>query len=126
MINKMELPGAFVEATTEMLGSGEAGRLFDALDTPVPVSVRFNPYKLSEQPEGRRVPWSRYGYYLDQRPQFTLDPLFHAGAYYVQEASSMFVEHVYREAVGGDLKKMSERFGLEYLSIFSYPRTISS
>ncbi len=100
MINKMELPGAFVEATTEMLGSGEAGRLFDALDTPVPVSVRFNPYKLSEQPEGRRVPWSRYGYYLDQRPQFTLDPLFHAGAYYVQEASSMFVEHVYREAVG--------------------------
>ncbi|TCJ17505.1 Fmu (Sun) domain protein [Flaviaesturariibacter flavus] len=39
-----------------------------------------------------RIPWSRYGYYLPERPSFTFDPLFHAGAYYVQEASSMFVE----------------------------------
>ncbi|MBB1285950.1 Fmu (Sun) domain protein [Flavisolibacter sp. BT320] len=38
------------------------------------------------------VPWSRYGYYLPQRPSFTFDPLFHAGCYYVQEASSMFLE----------------------------------
>ncbi|HEV7331401.1 MAG TPA: Fmu (Sun) domain protein [Flavisolibacter sp.] len=38
------------------------------------------------------VPWSRYGYYLEQRPSFTFDPLFHAGCYYVQEASSMFLE----------------------------------
>jgi len=40
------------------------------------------------------VPWSQYGYYLDQRPSFTFDPLFHAGCYYVQEASSMFLEAV--------------------------------
>ena len=100
MINKIGLPEAFVEATMDMLGRDEAQRLFDALETPAPVSVRFNPYKLTEQPEGRQVAWSRYGYYLDERPQFTLDPLFHAGAYYVQEASSMFVEHIYREAVG--------------------------
>ncbi|HYF30825.1 MAG TPA: RNA methyltransferase [Chitinophagaceae bacterium] len=38
------------------------------------------------------VPWSRHGYYLSQRPSFTLDPLLHAGCYYVQEASSMFLE----------------------------------
>ncbi|RYY39925.1 MAG: Fmu (Sun) domain protein [Chitinophagaceae bacterium] len=38
------------------------------------------------------IPWTRYGYYLPQRPSFTFDPLFHAGTYYVQEASSMFVE----------------------------------
>jgi 16S rRNA C967 or C1407 C5-methylase (RsmB/RsmF family)/NOL1/NOP2/fmu family ribosome biogenesis protein len=38
------------------------------------------------------VPWSRYGFYLSQRPSFTFDPLFHAGCYYVQEASSLFVE----------------------------------
>lgn len=38
------------------------------------------------------VPWSRYGYYMPQRPSFTFDPLFHAGCYYVQEASSMFLE----------------------------------
>jgi 16S rRNA C967 or C1407 C5-methylase (RsmB/RsmF family)/NOL1/NOP2/fmu family ribosome biogenesis protein len=40
------------------------------------------------------VPWSSYGYYLPNRPSFTFDPLFHAGTYYVQEASSMFLEQV--------------------------------
>ncbi len=114
MTNKINLPAAFIEATTETLGRAEALQLFEALDTPAPVSVRFNPYKLTEQPEGRQVPWSRYGYYLDQRPQFTLDPLFHAGAYYVQEASSMFVEHIYREAVG-------ERERLKILDLCAAP-----
>jgi 16S rRNA C967 or C1407 C5-methylase (RsmB/RsmF family)/NOL1/NOP2/fmu family ribosome biogenesis protein len=38
------------------------------------------------------VPWCEQGFYLSQRLAFTLDPLLHAGAYYVQEASSMFVE----------------------------------
>jgi 16S rRNA C967 or C1407 C5-methylase (RsmB/RsmF family)/NOL1/NOP2/fmu family ribosome biogenesis protein len=43
------------------------------------------------------VPWSQYGFYLPQRPSFTLDPFFHAGAYYVQEASSMFLEFALRQ-----------------------------
>lgn len=43
------------------------------------------------------VPWSRYGYYLLKRPSFTFDPLFHAGCYYVQEASSMFLEQALRQ-----------------------------
>lgn len=43
------------------------------------------------------VPWSHYGYYLSSRPSFTLDPQFHAGAYYVQEASSMFLEEALRQ-----------------------------
>lgn len=67
-------------------------------------SVRVNPAKVSsvsELPFAETeeaysaltpVPWSRYGYYLEQRPSFTFDPLFHAGCYYVQEASSMFIE----------------------------------
>ena len=38
------------------------------------------------------VPWCKTGLFLDERPSFTTDPLFHAGAYYVQEASSMFLE----------------------------------
>lgn len=45
------------------------------------------------------VPWSSNGYYLAERPLFTIDPLFHAGAYYVQEASSMFVEEAIRQTV---------------------------
>ncbi len=47
------------------------------------------------------VPWCDTGYYLTNRPIFTLDPLFHAGCYYVQEASSMFVAHAIR-ALGLD------------------------
>jgi NOL1/NOP2/sun family putative RNA methylase len=45
------------------------------------------------------VPWSRYGFYLDQRPSFTFDPFFHAGCYYVQEASSMFLEQALTQLV---------------------------
>lgn len=67
-------------------------------------SIRVNPAKFAgndlESMGGanakhqiqRPVPWSRYGFYLDQRPSFTFDPHFHAGCYYVQEASSMFLE----------------------------------
>lgn len=98
----MKLPQEFIESTRQALGRETAQLLFDSLDTPAPVSVRFNPFKLAQPPQGRRVAWSRYGFYLDQRPQFTLDPLFHAGVYYVQEASSMFVEHIFREAVGDE------------------------
>jgi 16S rRNA C967 or C1407 C5-methylase (RsmB/RsmF family)/NOL1/NOP2/fmu family ribosome biogenesis protein len=47
--------------------------------------------------EVERVPWSSVGYYLPRRPSFTFDPLFHAGAYYVQEASGMFLEQALRQ-----------------------------
>jgi len=70
-------------------------------------SIRFNPFKLSESSQvlplgedlGRAVPWTKYGYYLPKRPSFTFDPLFHAGCYYVQEASSMFLEHALKQTV---------------------------
>lgn len=59
-----------------------------------PVSVRLNPAKPSAAfPNAAPVPWCETGRYLLQRPLFTLDPLFHAGCYYVQEASSMFLQH---------------------------------
>ena len=65
-------------------------------------SVRFNKYKpIPEQqqnlPLSRQVPWNESGYYLQERPSFTLDPLFHAGAYYVQEAGSMFVAQALKQ-----------------------------
>jgi len=49
------------------------------------------------------VPWSQFGFYLKERPSFTFDPLFHAGCYYVQEASSMFLEQAVKQLV--DLSK---------------------
>jgi 16S rRNA C967 or C1407 C5-methylase (RsmB/RsmF family) len=63
-------------------------------------SIRYNPNKpVTSRPSLPSVPWSSYGVYLAERPVFTLDPLFHAGAYYVQEASSMFVEHAFKNTV---------------------------
>ena len=60
------------------------------------VSIRLNPFKGCAGPEGTPVPWSRHGRILDGRPSFTLDPLFHAGCYYVQDSSAMYVGHIFR------------------------------
>ena len=67
-----------------------------------PVSIRFNPAKYKQDPTdfpsiATQVPWSSHGYYLSGRPSFTLDPFFHAGVYYVQEASSMFLEQAIQQ-----------------------------
>lgn len=64
------------------------------------VSVRYNPFKEGAGFEGAvQVPWSPYGHLLAERPLFTLDPLFHAGAYYVQDSSAMFVGNVFRQVL---------------------------
>ncbi len=74
----------------------EAPAFLDAMRKPPVVSVRLNSRKPgAEFPEGRPVKWCQTGFYLPERPVFTLDPLLHAGAYYVQDASSM----IYREVV---------------------------
>ncbi len=73
-----------------------------ALQGTPPVSIRINSAKITI-PEGLPpVPWTTTGYYLPERPLFTLDPMIHAGAYYVQEASSMFLEQALRQAVDLD------------------------
>lgn len=77
----------------------QADELLAALHGPSPVSIRLNPRKLRPR-EGEPVPWCTWGRYLPQRPVFTLDPLLHAGAYYVQEASSMLLEQAYIACTG--------------------------
>ena len=63
-------------------------------------SVRVNPAKDIGLFTGyEKVPWSTRGFYLPERPIFTLDPVYHAGAYYVQEASSMFLEHMLHQVL---------------------------
>ena len=70
-------------------------------------SVRLNAVKNHKQQTTNYklspVPWTETGYYLNSRPSFTFDPLFHAGCYYVQEASSMFLEQALKQTV--DLSK---------------------
>ena len=89
----MDLPIPFEQQMRRMLGE-EAFKAFEtALDRTAVVALRPNEAKgVTLDAQLKRVPWSSKGYYLPERPPFTFDPLFHAGGYYVQEPSSMFVE----------------------------------
>lgn len=78
------------------LGDEQAEMLFEGLNQPPTISVRFNPRKLAgltlnREALGDPVPWCPDAYYLEGRRAFTFDPFFHAGAYYVQDASSMYL-----------------------------------
>ena len=91
------LPIAFTERMRKQLGAEEAERLFAALDGVSPVAVRLNPAKCGEEgvwSDGEAIAWSKNGRKLKERPSFTLDTAFHAGAYYVQEAASQFIDYV--------------------------------
>lgn len=78
----------------------------NSLEEIPPVSIRKNPFKPSELfTTEQKISWTDFGYYLPERISFTLDPLFHAGCYYVQEASSMFLEKVFKSDIAdGPLK----------------------
>ena len=97
MKQRMELNGKFVERTRALFGEERYGRFVQALETEPVVSIRFNGRKMEADSSLNAVPWASAGRYLESRPVFTADPLFHAGCYYVQEASSMFVEQVVRQ-----------------------------
>lgn len=91
----IDLPKAFESRMKEYLGKVEYERFNSALGEDPLTSIRLNPFKKTPPFHlNKRVPWSETGFYLTERPSFTLDPLFHAGTYYVQEASSMFLEHI--------------------------------
>ena len=87
---------SFRKYLEEAIGCEKALVAFSAFDAPASVSVRRNPFKKGRTPEGREVAWCGQGRLLAERPQFTLDPHFHGGAYYVQDSSSMFVGHIFR------------------------------
>ena len=103
----VQLPEDFVRTTRLLMGEDRFNRFLGAFDEEAPVSIRVNRRKVkgesffsrkdvpSPSPIPRQqVPWCPEGYYLSGRPQFTFDPLFHAGCYYVQEAASMFITHI--------------------------------
>lgn len=106
----MQLPKEFEEYTRSLMGEELYSKLISGLAATPPVSIRLNPFKVAkdayledeEQLNGLQltpVPWAKDGYLLSERPSFTLDPLFHAGAYYVQEASSMLLDFIIRQLV---------------------------
>lgn len=85
----MFLPQDFVNRTKILLGD-EFLDFENALENTVPTTIRVND-KMVYQPSDEKVTWCENAYYLQERPLFTADPFIHAGVYYVQEASSMFL-----------------------------------
>ena len=96
-----QLPAAFTEKTRQLMGEQRFERYLQSFEEETPVSIRVNPRKMEDGrwkiDDGTPVPWCRNGYYLQKRPNFTMDPLLHAGCYYVQEAASMFLDEVLRQ-----------------------------
>jgi len=81
--------------------------LLKALQEPSPVSIRINPSKWHSSPShSNPVPWCKNGFYLETRPSYTLDPLFHSGCYYPQEAASMFIEQAIIQTSGVNFRNM--------------------
>ena len=120
----MQLPPSFLKSLHGINGFDENAFVQVHESGEQVTSVRLNPNKLAignkqlagnpqnseiadcrlpvagfSLPIASPVPWSSYGYYLSERPFFTFDPLLHAGAYYVQEASGMFLEQAIKQTV---------------------------
>ena len=100
----MNLPKDFIEYTRRLMGEELYAAFEKGMQEEAPVSIRLNPFKLNTaqvcvKDRETDVPWCRNAMYLKSRPNFTFDPMLHAGLYYVQEAASMFVDHVLREVV---------------------------
>ena len=93
MVSRL-LPASFSENITSKLGPTMFSRFLESMDAEVPVSIRINHQKMLKPDHLEQVAWCKSGFYLAERPIFTLDPAFHSGAYYVQEASSMFIGYI--------------------------------
>jgi len=103
----MTLPEEFIHYTKKLMGDSLWQAFYEGLKSEAPVSIRVNPFKVNH---GRilydsydKVAWCGNGIYLKERPLFTFDPLLHGGAYYVQEASSMFLDTVLRQYADGSV-----------------------
>lgn len=90
----VKIPEGFIVRMEGQIGTTETKVLCEALEEMPVTGVRLNPGKQAPDlwPGMGRVEWSERGYRLPQRPEFTLDPAWHQGRYYVQEPSSMAVE----------------------------------
>lgn len=91
-----KFPKSFIAQLHQELGQ-KATALLSVLGDAAPVSIRYNPQKIWFEPQGQPVLWEPMGRYLKDRPKFTLEPWFHGGLYYVQEASSMMLGEVFRQ-----------------------------
>lgn len=95
IMNMNDFPEQFVN---RVLDDNYLGvQLLEALSENSPVAVRVNPNKNNKSwKDATKIPWSKHGLLLKERPSFTLDPHFHGGSYYPQEAGSQFIDYILR------------------------------
>lgn len=95
-----KLPPALIRSLIEQYNIEDEAFITTHSNGDQLTSIRLNPFKPKNVfSKTEQIPWCENGRYLDERPSFTADPFFHAGCYYVQEASSMFLEHVLKNTL---------------------------
>ena len=104
MSNDIALPKAFEESTKPLFGEARYAQFCEALRQAPQATIRLNPFKitndnLATDKNFGHIAWCDEGRALPHRPDFTFDPLLHAGVYYVQESSSMFIHHVVKHLI---------------------------
>ena len=73
-----QLPEAFESQMLALLGPEEFALFKEGLALPSQTSIRLNQRKFAELPYPRRpIPWAKDGFFLEERPSFTMDPTFH-------------------------------------------------
>ena len=104
-----QLPEEFCSQTRLVMGEERFLQYLESFRQDTPVSIRLNPMRTENLTvaDGEPVPWCRHAYFLPTRPNFTMDPLLHAGCYYVQEAASMFLDEVMRQQASSMIPRSS-------------------
>ena len=105
-----KLPAGLIQSLQNLTGFNEEAFIDVHNSGQQVTAIRLNPAKPTTNLQAQianlqssSIPWCATGKYLSERPSFTFDPTFHAGAYYVQEASSMFIDHVLKHIYSDDL-----------------------
>jgi NOL1/NOP2/sun family putative RNA methylase len=90
---QIPFPSSFEKRVRKDSFLGE--KLLTALNTEAPTTIRKNPFKPTTSFQNEEsIAWCENAFRLTERPSFTMDPLFHAGTYYPQEAGSMVLDSV--------------------------------
>jgi 16S rRNA C967 or C1407 C5-methylase (RsmB/RsmF family)/NOL1/NOP2/fmu family ribosome biogenesis protein len=93
-------PSSLLEQIQKQFPHLELDSFVQAQKLSAVTSIRKNGLKITSSfQDEQKVPWCTSAHYVAQRPIFSKDPLWHAGAYYVQEASSMFLQHALQQCV---------------------------
>lgn len=105
-MDKHIFPSNFIDSIANEPGFDRENFIAAHENSESPSAIRINPFKKGNSKTREQVPWCAEGMYLETRPSFTFDPHFHAGSYYVQEASSMFIAHILKHIKPGDPVKV--------------------